>query len=305
MAWNRPVETQNTKKVRSAKPGVRSAMRLYVVLGALCIALGVAAYFLFFSGEKAPTQGAEPKARAAIKEVTPAAAPKPKVEKPKPGAALQARYPNLNIPDDWDKPYPPQAYRADGSLKRHSRYVTVITAGVFRTNQPLSLEERAFICKADRDICSLLTVEAGSVVVGDYKYGEQFVKDFLESLKTPIVATQDDDDDVRDIKNWVNETKIDLKARYDAGEDIAEIMNETRKQFQELGLYRQDIQKMVAEAKAKSGGELTKQDEVDLIKAANLMLEDRGCKPLALPDAFIEKVEQDAATHVEENTENE
>ena len=303
MAWNRPVETQSAKNARNAKHEIRGGKRLGFVLGALCFALAVGAYFLFFSGEDNPTQDKVRKARGAIKEVTPAAAPK--AEKPKPGAALQARYPNLNIPDDWDKPYPPQAYRADGSLKRHSRYVTVITVGVFRTNQPLSLEERAFTCKADRDICSLLTVEAGSVVVGDYTYGEQFVKDFLESLKTPIVATQDDDEDVRDIKNWVNETKIDLKARYDAGEDIAEIMNETRKQFQELGLYRQDIQKMVAEAKAKSGGELTKQDEVDLIKAANLMLEDRGCKPLALPDAFIEKVEQDAANHVEENTENE
>ena len=274
-------------KVAPKKP---SPIRGIVAGGLVCV-LAVGAYFAFFSGSEKPQVEKAEKERGRIKEVTPAAAPKPK-EQPKPKAyALQKRYPELNIPDSWDKPYPPQAYRADGSLKRHSRYVTVITNSIPEWMK--SVEERTFKNIAERDIAMTLNMEPGDMLVGEYKYGEKFVKDFLESLKTPVEFKDDDTEEQRAMKEWVIEAKKELKAKYDAGEDIAEIMNETRRQYQELGLYRVEIQQMVNKAMKENEGKFTEQDKIDLIKAANLMLEDRGSKPLALPESFVERVTHD------------
>lgn len=211
--------------------------------------------------------------------------------KPTTAEVLRKKHPGLEIPDNWDKPYPPQAYRPDGSLMRHSRYVKVITNKVSAAMK--SIEELTFENVADRDIAIALNTEPGELLVGDYEFGEKFVADFLESIKHPILPEKDDTEEQKVLKQWVVEAKKELKAKYDAGEDIAEIMNETRRQYKELGLYREELHQLVEQAKKDSGGELTDDDEADLVKAANKMLEERGCKPLALPDAFIEKLENE------------
>ena len=288
MSWNKPSgETEPQKK--ETQSGVKLGRG---ILAGLCfVALaGAAVWFIFGRGEgDTPAQSTRHKAQGTIKSVTPAAAPKPVEVKKSNAEVLRARFPGLKIPNDWAKPYPPQAYWPDGRLKEHSRYVKVITNKVSRAS--MSVEELTFKNYAERDIAGALLIDPGEELVGDYTYGESFVESFLESLKHPMVEDKDDTPFQKELRKAVEETKKELKQRYDAGEDIAAIMNETRKQMKELALYREEIKKMVDDAKAEHGDEYTEQDEKDLIDAANKMLEDRGCKPLELPQAFLEKIE--------------
>ena len=287
--WNGSggASTPQKPKVTAKKPSpIRG-----IAAGLVVVAAVIGCYFAFFSSSEKPLVEKAEKERGRIKEVTPAAAPTNRLPK---AYALQKRYPKLKIPDDWDKPYPPDAYRADGSLKRHSRYVTVVTNHVPKSM--LSLEERVFDNTAERDIAITLNTEPGDTFVGDYTYGKKFVKDFLDSLKDPVKFDEKDTEEERILKEAVLEAKKELKARYDAGEDIAAIMNETRQQFQELGLYREEVKQMVRQAVKDSNGTFTEQDRMDLVKAANMMLEERGCKPLKLPRTFVEKNIKDVAT---------
>ena len=288
MSWNKPIGESKPQK-KETQSGVKLGRG---ILAGLCfVALaGAAVWFVVGRGANdTPAQSTEHKARGTIKEVTPAAAPKPVEAKKSNAEILRGRFPGLKIPDDWSKPYPPQAYWPDGRLKQHSRYVKVITNKVSRAS--MSVEELTFKNYAERDIAGALLIDPGEELVGDYVYGESFVESFLESLKHPMVEDKDDTPFQKELRKAVEETKKELKQRYDAGEDIAAIMNETRKQMKELALYREEIKKMVDDAKAEHGDEYTEQDEKDLIDAANKMLEDRGCKPLELPQAFLEKIE--------------
>ena len=249
----------------------------------------------------ATRQDVAPTKKSLIKEVTPAITTNAVVKEK---TALQKRYPELNIPDDWDKPYPPQAYRADGSLKRHSQYVSVYTNK--RSSASLSLATRTFSNHAERDIAQLLSVRPGASVVGTQKYGKKFIVSFVESLCDPVAYADGDSDRQKALKDVVREAKAELKAAYDRGEDIAEIMNATRKQYQELALYKNEIKQLVTKTKREAkerGEELSEQDRKDLIAAANQMLKDRGCEPLGLPETFAERAIHDVGNDTGDNEE--
>ena len=286
MAWNRPSE--GAAKPAPKKP---SAMR-GVVAGLVVVALAAACVFIFMGKGEKPQVEKEVKKPTAIKEVKPAVVAqkqKPAAEEDPAVAALRKKYPG-EIPPGWKKPYHPLAYRPDGSLKRYSRYVHVITNSTPRWAIPIV--EQTFKQTAERDIANILMITPGDELVGQVRYDKSFKDRFIASLNHTITVDEENDTSAqKDLKDAVIAAKKELKQALDRGEDIVEIMNETRKQFEELSLYRQDIKKMVDEARAANGNKLTKKDEEDLINAANLMLEERGCKPLMLPSAFIEQVE--------------
>lgn len=291
--WNKPVDNQPRKAPK--KP---SAMR-GVVAGLVVVALAAAAVcYVLFSGDKAKKPVREDTKKGLIKEVTPAAAPTNKP--PTQAQKLKKRYPWLDIPDDWNKPYPPQAYWPDGRLKQHTRYVKIVTNYI--NDVCIAWEHKVFPeGGANLEIASLLTIEPGEDILGDYNYGDSFVKSFLRQLNTPIVVSKDDTDEAKALKEAVRQTRMDLKKRYDAGEDIAKIMNDSRKELIELSLYRQELDMKVAELRAENKGKFSAKDIRDLYGAANQMLEDRGCKPLTLPEMMLHKLELREARKAAQN----
>ena len=137
---------------------------------------------------------------------------------------------------------------------------------------------------ADKFIGQLVNIEPGTPLYGPpIKYDEKFVRSFLRSLTTPIIIDPDDSPEVAALKRAVRETKIELKARYDDGEDIAQIMTDTRKELQELGLYRSELQAEVNKIIRKDAKNLTDEQMQDFVDAANKMLAERGAKPIVLP----------------------
>ena len=260
-----------------------------LLAGAVLVAAVCGAYFAFFSGGEKSQKVIADKKPTRIKEAKPATAPTNAVP-----AKPKKKWPKwMKVPDDWDKPYPPQAYWPDGRLKEHSRYVKVITNKVSKANMPV--EEQTFSNHAEQDIAALLIMEPGDTIVGSGPtYGKAFVKQFLKSLETPIEFSDEDTPFQRDLKKSVIETKKDLKARYDAGEDIAKIMNDSFKELKELSLYRQELEDQVARIR-KDKGDLSDEDYKDLLDAANKMLEERGCKPLRASQIFERKMKIKAA----------
>ena len=161
------------------------------------------------------------------------------------------------------------------------------------TNRPTytSIAYRAFKARSDQKIAELLTLEPGESILGDPEvlFGKGFSRSFLKSLETPIVIEPDDDEETRALKAAVRETRKELKARLDAGEDIAETMRGVFKELREIGLYRDELEKQLKGiAKDKS---MSEKDMEDFVTAANQMLSERGAKPLTMPRVAARRFE--------------
>jgi hypothetical protein len=110
------------------------------------------------------------------------------------------------------------------------------------------------------------------------KYSGRFKDDFLESLETPIVIEPDDPDDVKGLKRNVREAKIQLKEALDRGEDIEQIMLDTRKELQDLARYKMDLTHTIYEMRRDKP--MTTEELQDAVDAANKMLEAKGIAPM-------------------------
>ncbi len=152
------------------------------------------------------------------------------------------------------------------------------------TNNTSQTEERPyyqiFDHPSENDIAGFLTMEPGETLVGTPSYERWFVKDFLKSLETPIIVTKDDTPEQAALKREMVKVKIDLKARYDAGEDIAAIMQETHEEYQRLAEYKDTIWELLREQRRNPSA--TERDIEDFITAANVQLEQKGIAPIKL-----------------------
>jgi hypothetical protein len=138
---------------------------------------------------------------------------------------------------------------------------------------------------SEAQIAGLLQVKPGSLIVGDMKYSYRFVEDFIESLKEPIEILDTDSEYDKQLKLDVIETKKQLKAAMDRGEDIAQIMTDTRNELRRLGQYRDELKKELH--KIRMEGEYTDQQIEDFTAAANKLLADKGCRPIKMPTLLM------------------
>jgi hypothetical protein len=163
-----------------------------------------------------------------------------------------------------------------------------VTGGVHRIK---TIEELVFKNAGDLKIAGLLTTEPGEMLIGDNEemFYRDFKKDFLKSLETPIVIEKDDSPDVVALKKAVHETRMELKERLDNGEDIAQIMIDTRKELRELGAYREELKKMVEDYRNKEAA--SSQDLQDMVNATNKMLEERGAKKITMPEFYYKQID--------------
>lgn len=130
----------------------------------------------------------------------------------------------------------------------------------------------------ENEIACLLTIQPGQGLVGTPRYNGRFTKEFLESLKKPIVINDDDSEEDKELKRNVNLAKQELKAAYDRGEDIEKIMLDTRREYQDLAMYKQELRQLIYEYKKTENP--SDQDVEDYVTAANKLLEAKGIAPL-------------------------
>ena len=138
---------------------------------------------------------------------------------------------------------------------------------------------------SEAQIAGLLEIKPGAFIVGDMKYSHRFVEDFKESLNDPIEILDTDSEYDKQLKRDVIETKKQLKSAMDRGEDIAQIMTDTRNELRKLGQYREELRQELH--KIRTGGEYTEQEIEDFTVAANKLLADKGCRPIKMPTLLL------------------
>ncbi len=253
--------------------GVGSAVLRGMAAGAIVIAAGLMVWWWFAS-----QQIDEPEDKTVpTKKVQPApkpVAPKPQ-EPPKEEQVVTWRgkkYPLYNEKGG-------RAYVTGYGVRYHTPQVITNSASAQRA---IPWEAKPFKHSTDRMIAILLNTEPGTRFIGGFKYDKTFNKRFLESLKTPIEAEDGDSEDVKLIKEAVAETRADLKARLEKGEDIAQLILDTQNELQQLGAYKHDLEKQLSELARKQ--DMTEKDMDLYVEAANKMLESRGCSHLSMPE---------------------
>jgi len=237
-----------------------------LIAGAVVVAIAAVAYFVLTGDNSEPKAKVEKKA-SAIKEVTPAPAPKPKVAPAKPAVDPKAR------PTKVGECVNGYVLLPSGRLHRR---LGVITNNMNSAQSKMPYEVFDFHC--ENEIACMLTLPPGENLVGTPVYNGRFKKEFLESLKQPIIIEETDSDYVKDIKKQVRETKIEMKAALDRGEDIEQMMLDARKEAQQLAMYKMQLENEV-DSVINNGAESEK-DVEDCIKAMNSMLEAKGIAPV-------------------------
>lgn len=142
-----------------------------------------------------------------------------------------------------------------------------------------------FIHPSDNQIANLLRLEPGIGTFGNRDY-KGFKEAFLKSCKEPIMISEDDDDWTKQLKRDVIDTKIELRERMANGEDIEEIMRETRYEYKKLagikGLIEAEVRNSLL------NDDVTSDDMKNLVTAANKLLEDKGIPPLKI-NPFVQR----------------
>ncbi len=274
MAWNGSDNTGSVpvKKPAGVKPAasgsVPKVLLAAAVVAALCAAV-VVCFLLRDSGKSVPKAPEKPSG-GKIAEVTPVAVTNRAPVAPKEeGKKVEIR----KLEDGRFMKY------VDGKeawmYPRKSIDPPARTNG---QNRVLSIEQRIFKYRSDMEIAGLLMAQPGDMAIGDPEYDKFFKQDFLKSLVDPAFPRDGDTEEERALKNAVTEVKAELKERYDAGEDLAKIMYDARKELRELGAYKQELEEEVR--KCAKDGNLSAEDIDDLVDAANVMLESRGIAPI-------------------------
>ena len=271
MPWNQP-----NKKAEKAKPQKR--LNLTVVTIALGVIVALVAWLMIPSQEN--EQKDVSKESKKIKTVKSTKSPKPYKVTNQHKKHLSERKPKTKkekarrvgeIKDGYVLLPSGELYEVKG----------VVTSQVAST----SIADRTFKYNAERQVAHLLMVEPGEGMLGDGEslYSD-FDKEFKESLKEKITFDEKDTPEQRELKGAMIDIRAELIDRMNKGEDLSKVMIETRKQLQELALYKDELSDRIEELK--KDGNLSKQDRLDLLEAANEMLKERGIQPFLIPSSL-------------------
>lgn len=259
------------KAKRSATSGGVSKGVWGVVAAMVVAAIGVVVWLSFSTDDKVEIEEA-PKPKA-VKT------PAPMPEKPKP---VKVEKPEEPAPVKIDPNARPTKVgeTVNGYIKLPSGRLHKVRGVI--TNSVSAIQTKGkyeiFEHHCENEIACLLTIQPGQGLVGTPRYNGRFTKEFLESLKKPIVINDDDSEEDKELKRNVNLAKQELKAAYDRGEDIEKIMLDTRREYQDLAMYKQELRQLIYEYKKTENP--SDQDVEDYVTAANKLLEAKGIAPL-------------------------
>ena len=253
---------------------------------AVGLAVGLAAAAGVWVAVGRRTVGGQPPAAAEAKR--PAAAVRQAAEGPvavreKSGPAAVAVAPAGPAPAEPKL----KTYRDERGILRYEGGLRV--PGQRPVAEPIQLgahQPRIFKHDAEEHISWLLDMKIGEPVIGDYAYGERFRESFMASLNEPVEILETDDERTRELKVAVQETKEELRARMQSGEDVVRIMNDTMNEYRQLARYKHELQVQLSEIRADQE-QYSDQDVQDFTSAANELLKRYGLPPLVFPRAII------------------
>ena len=257
MAWNKPIDQPKAEPKK--KP---TAWRGAAAGGVVALAAIIAAVVIFSGGDAKP-KAKEGKKTEAIKEVKPAAAPKAvetdEVPAAKPKKARKDMTPEERHQDDLE--------RVREAQKRQA-------------NIPLAHERKPQVFKSASDqILAMVAQMAEGKDMPPLPIDKNFEKEFIASLKEPIVINEDDSDKIKAMKESVIQLRQELSERAEAGESALSILQEYQKHMAEDYKTRSELQQE-ARRILESGDRAGAQKYVDTM---NLALQQMGIKQIDMP----------------------
>ena len=261
--WNR------SRKSSDRSVGVRSGSRTHIraLVAALIIVAGGGLAIWLMLGEKRE----EKSSKAKVIKPSSIAEAKPQIPTKAPGEAKPTEKP---VPY-WELDESHTNGFSETQLRKW-RNVRRPRMKPFTRERPKAKYE-IFDYRSENMIACLLTAKPGAGFIGTPNY-MGIDEDFLKSCTSPIIVTKDDDEYSAKLKRQMIEVKIDIKARMDAGEKLADILQSARKEMQQLASYRQFLAEEIR--KVEISGENVEKVK-DFIDAANKMLAKRGIAPLS------------------------
>ena len=130
----------------------------------------------------------------------------------------------------------------------------------------------------DNEFATLLTLKPGEMLIGGGVFPKDYEARFLKSLETPIIVSKDDPDDIKDVKRAVIQTRLEMKAALDRGEDIRQYVKAAYEEAQKLASYKDVIAEELRNLRSQP--DLTDDDIDVFVEAANKMLESKGIAPI-------------------------
>ena len=270
MSWNKPSSAPQPTPKKSAPPSLKRGL----LAGLVVVALGALGLYLFSSGE-ATSPSLQKKDRGLIKEVTPAAAPTNRVR------IVEEKIPYWEVDASQTN-----GFTKEMMLKWNYRHVPP-PKHVYRLQRKKS-KWHIFEHASENRVASLLCARPGDHKIGHIEVTPELERDFLESFKTPIIPTAEDDEFTASLKRQMNQVKADLKARIDNGESFAKIIEDTEDEMRKLSMYKQDLLREL-DALIKDGAQ-TEEDVLTFKEATNKMLEEKGIAPIEFTDITEERL---------------
>ena len=269
----------------SGRSGTFGKLRL-AIGAALAIAIAGGAWWWFGRDEEKPK----------IASVQPQVAKKPRMETPQTRKSVEVPAQGQGAVAATNK--------VDTAAAKKDRGEYVDERGIRRTANGLRIRtgeparkiklgyeaHRRFKNMCDEHIAGLLEIVPGRMVFGRMEFGKKFVEDFKASLNDKIEILDTDSEYDKQLKRDVIATREELEAAMQRGEDIGKLLTDARNQLQEIGRYREELKKRFYEYRKE--GTHSVEELQDFVKAANVMLEEQGAKPIRLSSLLLRNLKQ-------------
>ena len=147
-------------------------------------------------------------------------------------------------------------------------------------------KRKLFKRTCDNQLAILLTLDPTKMapfLVGRRRpYDDSFIKDFHDSLSDTYEADPNDTEEEKAVRQMVIETRVELKAAMDRGEDIAKLMNATQEELDRLCHYQDILKKELQDIQYDES--VSDEEFENYVNAANQLLEKQGLKGLTMPN---------------------
>ena len=269
-------------QMRTKRPARASRPRTFPrAVAWACIGLAVAAGALFVAarigGGGAKPKPAGPDKGKRIADVAPEtvqATPAAKPEPDKPAGRTTAK----------GTPIPDNVHPDERGVMRYptgQRWADPNDLHIVKHPQKRKLFKRT----CDNQIAIMLSLDPTKMapfLIGKRRpYGDKFIKDFHDSLYDTYEPDPADTKEEAAVRQMVMDTRKELKAAMDRGEDIAKLMNATQEELDRLCQYQDTLKKELRAIDRDAS--ISDEDFKDYLAAANKMLEKQGLKGLTMP----------------------
>ena len=270
MAWNQQSYGEKVKSTRSRRKSTHLSLRwISVVLGIVIVV--ILTVWLLRSDDKSNECKDTQKKSTRIREVKPRR-PAQKKTTPKAGET------EANL-DSNRKELPPQQLGEvrDGYVLLGSGLHKI--RGEVTNNCALTKGKyEIFKYSAENTIAALMSIKAGDTLIGEPDYQGSFTESLRRSLEEDIKIEETDTPEQIELKQAVIEVKEELKKAMDRGEDVEQIILESRRECQELARAKQMMMADVYDFVDKDA--VTQADVETYVEAANKLLESKGIAPI-------------------------